>query len=85
MGGRPEDQLEFMIDVLQRKELHFIKDLSVPSGKYPADFTKRERDTIYVGFKNSVSPLRVNLRLLNALLDNPKYGKFTNAINKFKQ
>lgn len=64
--------------------MHCIKDLSVPQGKYPADFTKRERDTIYVCLKNSISPLRVNLRLVNALLDNPKYGKFTGALNKFK-
>jgi len=73
-----------MFDAIQRKETHCIKDLTVPAGKYPADFTKRERDTIYVGFKNSVSPLRTSLRLINALLDNPKYGKYTAALNKYK-
>lgn len=73
-----------MFDALQRKEVHSFKDLTVPTGKYPADFTKRERDTIYVCFKNSISPLRVNLRLVNALLENPKYGKFTAALTKFK-
>jgi len=74
-----------MVSALQKKETHNIKDLTVPSGKYPADYTRRERDTIYVGFKNSVSPLRVSLRLINSLLENPKYGKFSGALNKFKQ
>lgn len=30
MGGRSEDQLQFMIDALVRKETHCIKDLTVP-------------------------------------------------------
>ena len=85
MGGRSEDQLQFMVDALVRKETHSIKDLTVPTGKYPADYTRRERDTIYIGFKNSVSPLRVSLRLINSLLENPKYGKYTGALNKYKQ
>jgi len=32
-----------------------------------------------------VSPLRVSIRLINSLLENPKYGKYTGALNKFKQ
>lgn len=74
-----------MIDALVRKETHCIKDLTVPAGKYPADYTKRERDTIYIGLKNTISPIRVSLRLVNSLLDNPKYGKYAGALNKFKQ
>jgi hypothetical protein len=85
MGGRPQDQIQFIFDALLRKEVHCIEDLTVPAGKYPADYTKRERDTIYVGFKNSVSPLRVSLRLITSLLDNPKYGKYAGALNKYKQ
>jgi hypothetical protein len=73
-----------MFDAIQRKEVHCIRDLTVPAGKYPADFTKRERDTIYVGFKNAVSPLRVSLRLILALLENPKYGKYSSALNLYK-
>ncbi len=74
-----------MVSALLKKETHHIKDLTVPTGKYPADYTRRERDTIYVGFKNSVSPLRVSIRLINSLLENPKYGKYAGALNKFKQ
>lgn len=81
MGGRPQDMLDFLLEAVKRKEGHFILDETTPTGKYHADYSKRERDTIYVGFKNTVSPLRVTLRLVSAISDNPKYNKF-NAMLK---
>jgi len=64
MGGRPIDMLKFVMEAVRRKEGHFIPDENAPGGKYLADFSKRERDTIYVGYKNAVSPQRVTIRLL---------------------
>ena len=76
MGGRPADMIPYIMEAIRRKEVHHIEDLNAPGGKYLADYSKRERDTIYVGFKNAVSPLRVCLRLITAIADNPKYNKF---------
>lgn len=84
MGGRPQDIFGYLLEAVKRKEAHYIEDKTAPSGKYHADFSKRERDTIYVGLKNSVSPLRVTLRLLTAIADNPKYNKFKESIKVLK-
>ena len=85
MGNRPQDMFDFLLEAVKRKEGHFIEDPTAPSGKYHADYSKRERDTIYVGFKNSVSPLRVTLRLLTAIADNPKYNKFNPMLKALKE
>lgn len=55
----------------------------VPSGQAPADFTKRERETIYVGLKAAVSPLRVALRTVVAIQENPKYSKNKQALTDY--
>lgn len=82
MGGRPADMLEYIHEAIRRKEAHYVPDENAPNGKYLADFSKRERDTIYVGYKNAVSPLRVALRLIQAIADNPKYNKFQPLLQK---
>ncbi len=69
--------MNFAIEAIKFKEAHTIKDAMDPDSVYPADYSKRERDSIYVSFKNTVSPLRVTLRLIKAVSDNPKYNKFT--------
>lgn len=76
---------QYLLEAVQRKENHFVEDKTAPTGKYHADFSKRERDTIYVGMKNSISPLRVSLRLILAISDNPKYNKFTPLLKKEKE
>ena len=40
---------------------------------------------MYVGFKNAVSPLRVTIRLLEAISDNPKYNKFMPLLRQLKE
>lgn len=77
MGERPQDMMDFAIQAIKLKEQHTRKDPVDPGAEYPQDYSKRERDSIYVSFKNTVSPLRVTLRLIKALSDNPKYNKFT--------
>ena len=84
MGGRPQDMCEFLMQAVQKKELHHIADPNAPKGQYLADYSKRERDTIYVGMKNAVSPLRVTLRLISAISDNPKYNKFNPMLQKLR-
>jgi len=77
--------LTFVMESVRRKEGHFIPDENAPNGKYLADYSKRERDTIYIGFKNAVSPLRVTLRLVQATADNPKYNKFNPLLKQMRE
>lgn len=73
------------MEAVRRKEKHCVADANAPNGQYQADFSKRERDTVYVGFKNAVSPLRVTIRLLEAISDNPKYNKFMPLLRQLKE
>ena len=77
LSTRPQDMMNFAIEAIKLKEEHTVKDEVNPDSVYPADYSKRERDSIYVSFKNAISPLRVTLRLIKAVSDNPKYNKFT--------
>jgi hypothetical protein len=67
---------EYLLEALTLKENHTIAAPDMPAGKQVADFTKRERETIYAGLKACVSPLRVQLRTIAALMENPKYARF---------
>lgn len=84
LGERPEDMLQFLFQAIERKENHFIPVPGKRDGKVLADYTKRERETIYVGCKKSISKFRVNLRTISAILDNPKYSKFSLALNRYR-
>ena len=53
---------EYLFEAMKRKERHFVVKASIPGGQIEADFTKRERETIYVGLKQSISSLRVAIR-----------------------
>ena len=44
-----------------------------------SDYTKKERDTLYVGLKNMISSKRSALRVLLQIKDNPKYTRYIKA------
>ena len=50
----------------------------------PADYNKRERDTVAVSFKNLISRQRVAIRVIKALMENEKYRKFESALRLYK-
>jgi|688.fasta_scaffold614554_1 hypothetical protein len=77
IGERPEDMIQFLFEAIERKEKHFVPVDGKKDSKTSADYTKRERETIYVGIKKAISPLRITLRTLSAISDNPKYSKFS--------
>ena len=48
-----------------------------------ADYTKTEKDTICVGLKNLVASKRVTLRTVQAIQENPKYTRYTKALERY--
>ena len=50
----------------------------------PADYTKRERDTIAVALKYLISKQRVAIRVIKALMDNEKYRKFEGNLRMYR-
>ena len=51
LGGRQEDMADFLIELIRAKDKHKVRQ-SLKDSPYPADYTKAERNTINVGFKN---------------------------------
>jgi len=66
-----EDMVEFLIQAIQLK-----------SGE---DFTIDERNLLSVGFKNLIGSNRGAIRTIGAVEKNPKYQKFSDALNGYKK
>ena len=49
-----------------------------------ADYTKVERNLVHVCFKNVIGPKRVLVRTLDAIMENPKYNKYTKRMKAYK-
>ena len=67
---RFEDMVDFLSDVLETKG---------------ADVTSDERNLLSVAFKNLISSKRTACRTIAAIEQNPKYSKFGDALNVYKQ
>lgn len=81
-GGLIEEMSECAFELIKAKNVHEIRyDKAGESQK--ADYTKRERDTLYVSFKNLLSSKRVALRACLAIKENPKYTRFLKALDFF--
>jgi hypothetical protein len=53
--------------------------------KSPKEFNNEERNLFSVGFKNQIGTKRTAIRTINAIKDNPKYAKYGDALNAYKQ
>ena len=68
---RFEDMVSFLNDAIGLK-----------SGE---DFTIDERNLLSVGFKNLIGSQRGAIRTIGAIEQNPKYQKFSDALNQYKK
>lgn len=49
------------------------------------DFSSEERNLLSVGFKNQIGTPRSAIRTINAITQNPKYAKFSGALDAYKK
>jgi len=77
-GGMPEDAGDFLFDMIRAKDVQQVRyDKRSPPEE--CDFTKKERDTLYVGLKNMITAKRSALRVLLQIKENPKYTRYMKA------
>jgi len=67
---RFEDMVDFLSKVLAEKG---------------SDVSSDERNLLSVAFKNLISSKRAACRTIQAIEQNPKYSKFSDALNGYKQ
>ena len=67
---RFEDMVKFLEDAIKAKN--------------DEDFTVDERNLLSVGFKNLIGSQRGAIRTIGAIEQNPKYTKFNDALQKYK-
>merc|ERR1711862_252064 len=67
---RFDDMVKYLADVLDVKG---------------QDVTSDERNLLSVAFKNLISSKRAACRTISAIEQNPKYAKFSDALNGYKQ
>ena len=65
----------FVEEMIRKKDQQFIKSKDF-GAREMADYTREERDTIAVGFKQSIGALRSSIRVVGAIESNPKYNVF---------
>ena len=83
-GGRDEDMAEFIIDMIRAKDNHMQRK-SLKSQPYAADYSKAERNTITVAIKKAIGGKRTAIRLVESVLENPKYAKHRQSLHTYKQ
>ena len=74
---------EFIIDLIRAKDNHMQRK-SLKSQPYAADYSKAERNTITVAIKKSIGGKRTAIRLVEAVLENPKYAKHRQSLHTYK-
>lgn len=70
-----DDAGEFLFDLIRAKELQQVR-YEARSPPEDSDYTKRERDTLYVGLKNLITQKRSSLRVLLQIKEHPKYTRY---------
>lgn len=77
----------FMVRVAEQAErfddmYNFLKDVIASKD---SDFTTEERNLLSVGFKNLIGANRTAIRTIGAIEQNPKYQKFSGALETYKK
>jgi 14-3-3 protein epsilon len=77
----------FMARVAEQAErfedmVDFLKPILKEKG---GDFSVEERNLLSVGFKNLIGGKRTAIRTISAIEQNPKYAKFSNALQEYKK
>jgi hypothetical protein len=67
LAGNLDDMQKFVKKVMKVKLNQKIADENEEGKTVAADYTKRERDTIAVSFKNQITNFRVSIRIVKAL------------------
>ena len=83
VGGRFEDCVEFIIDMIRKKDEQTVK-VEYVSKPIAADYTRAERNLIRVGFKNVIGRKRVLARIVESTCDNPKYQKYKRRLRQYQ-
>ena len=84
------DALVFMTRVTEQAENYedmfsFIKDLLQSKKSHSQDFTIEERNLISTSFKNSIENDRKSMRIIRAVMANPKFEKYSTQITAFME
>lgn len=87
VGQRPEDMVEYIVEMMRMKDQQQVqlKEFGERQKPVPADYTKAERNLVHVGFKTVLGPKRVAVRTISAILENPKYNRYSKKIAAYKQ
>jgi len=77
----------FMARVAEQAErfedmVDFLKPILKEKG---GDFSVEERNLLSVGFKNLIGGKRTAIRTISAIEQNPKYSKFSGALQDYKK
>mmetsp|Transcript_2280 Transcript_2280/g.3106 ORF Transcript_2280/g.3106 Transcript_2280/m.3106 type:complete len:116 (+) Transcript_2280:758-1105(+) len=51
----------------------------------PADFTRAERNLVHVSLKKVIGLKRVMLRVIQSVLENPKYARFRKVVIEYQK
>ena len=84
LSGNLDDMAKFVKKVMKVKLNQKAPDENEEGKTIAADYTKRERDTIAVSFKNQITNYRVAIRIVKALMENEKYRRFENGLKEYK-
>ena len=85
LGGNVEDMVDFIKNLITVKQSQYQPKIGEADGMgEPAVFTKRERDTIAVSYKNLVASPRVAIRVVKCLMENAKYSRYESGLRSYK-
>ena len=82
-GDQPEDVVEFLIDMIRAKDKQTVRS-HAGELPHPADYTKAERNTVCVGFKNFIAQKRATIRICEAIAENPKYTRYRLVLDAYQ-
>ena len=73
---------DHIFDMIRAKDVQKVR-YNKHSGAVEADFTRKEKNTIHVGLKHLVSQKRLVLRTVIQIQANPKYTRYSKALEKY--
>lgn len=83
MGGMKDDMAEFIIEMVRAKDNHHVRR-TLKDEPFKADYSKAERNTICVAMKSVISEKRTTIRIIDEVLNNPKYARYRTKSHAYK-